>query len=126
MGRAISPGALAIRPGFGDNHRGRDHRTLTPTRTDGWASRPGRGARRSRIPPRPRTHGRTAPARSTGEVGVVERRKSGAKAKAPAPSPACVGVDLAGVEHRETGIAVLRDGRLERLTSAGADAEVLA
>ncbi|HMB07591.1 MAG TPA: DUF429 domain-containing protein [Isosphaeraceae bacterium] len=57
---------------------------------------------------------------------MVERRKSGAKAEAPAPSPACVGVDLAGVEHRETGVAVLRDGRLERLTSAGADAEVLA
>jgi predicted nuclease with RNAse H fold len=30
------------------------------------------------------------------------------------------------VEHRETGVAVLVDGRLELLTSAGPDAEVLA
>lgn len=37
----------------------------------------------------------------------------------------CVGIDLAGVEHRETGLALLRDGRLERLTSAGGDAEIL-
>ena len=40
--------------------------------------------------------------------------------------PACVGIDLAGVEYRETGVAVLREGRLERLTSAGPDAEILA
>ena len=39
---------------------------------------------------------------------------------------ACVGIDLAGVERRETGIAVLRDGRLDLLTSAGDDAEILA
>jgi predicted nuclease with RNAse H fold len=38
----------------------------------------------------------------------------------------CVGIDLAGVEHHETGVAVLRGGRLERLTSAGDDAEILA
>jgi predicted nuclease with RNAse H fold len=38
--------------------------------------------------------------------------------------PACVGIDLAGVEYRETGVAVIRDGRLELLTSAGADAEI--
>ncbi len=36
-----------------------------------------------------------------------------------------MGIDLAGVEHGETGVAVLRDGRLELLTSAGGDAEVL-
>jgi predicted nuclease with RNAse H fold len=36
-----------------------------------------------------------------------------------------VGIDLAGVEHRETGIALLGDGRLELLTSAGSDAEIL-
>ncbi len=40
-------------------------------------------------------------------------------------APACVGIDLAGVEHRESGVAVIRDGRLIRLTSAGSDAEVL-
>jgi predicted nuclease with RNAse H fold len=40
--------------------------------------------------------------------------------------PSCVGIDLAGVEHRETGVAVLRGGRLELLTSAGTDAEILA
>jgi len=38
----------------------------------------------------------------------------------------CIGIDLAGVEHRETGIAVLRDGHLVLLTSAGSDAEILA
>jgi predicted nuclease with RNAse H fold len=37
-----------------------------------------------------------------------------------------VGIDLAGVPHRETGVAVLRSGRLELLTSAGDDAEILA
>ena len=38
----------------------------------------------------------------------------------------CVGIDLAGVPHRETGVAVLRDGRLTLLTTAHADAEILA
>ena len=38
----------------------------------------------------------------------------------------CVGIDLAGVPHRETGVAVLRSGRLELLTTAGDDAEILA
>jgi hypothetical protein len=46
---------------------------------------------------------------------------------AAAPQPiVCVGIDLAGVPHRETGVAILRDGRLERLTSAGDDDEILA
>src|SRR3954452_11564574 len=40
--------------------------------------------------------------------------------------PACVGIDLAGVEYRETGVAVIRDGRLEVLTSARTDAGILA
>jgi predicted nuclease with RNAse H fold len=39
-------------------------------------------------------------------------------------SAVCVGVDLAGVERRETGIAVLHDGRLTLLTSAGDDGEI--
>ncbi len=38
----------------------------------------------------------------------------------------CVGIDLAGVPHRETGVAVLRAGRLELLTSARDDEEILA
>ncbi len=38
----------------------------------------------------------------------------------------CVGIDLAGVPHRETGVAILRGGRLELLTSAGPDDEILA
>jgi uncharacterized protein len=38
----------------------------------------------------------------------------------------CVGIDLAGVEYRETGVAIVRGGRLERLVSAGDDAEILA
>lgn len=37
----------------------------------------------------------------------------------------CLGIDLAGVEHRETGIALLRDGRLALLTSAADDADIL-
>jgi predicted nuclease with RNAse H fold len=36
-----------------------------------------------------------------------------------------VGIDLAGVPYRETGVAVLRNGRLELLTSAGDDEEIL-
>jgi predicted nuclease with RNAse H fold len=36
-----------------------------------------------------------------------------------------VGIDLAGVPHRETGVAVLRRGRLELLTSAGPDEAIL-
>jgi uncharacterized protein len=37
----------------------------------------------------------------------------------------CVGIDLAGVSHRETGVAILRRGRLELLTGAGEDEEIL-
>jgi len=55
-----------------------------------------------------------------GTIGVRPRRK---KAEV---RPACVGIDLAGVEYRETGVAVFREGRLERLTSAHSDAEILA
>ncbi|MDG3002255.1 DUF429 domain-containing protein [Paludisphaera mucosa] len=47
------------------------------------------------------------------------------RALAAVKSPACVGIDLAGVEHRETGVALLRDGRLELLTSAWTDEEIL-
>jgi predicted nuclease with RNAse H fold len=42
------------------------------------------------------------------------------------PPAVCLGVDLAGVEHRETGIALLRAGRLDLLTTAATDAEILA
>lgn len=38
----------------------------------------------------------------------------------------CVGIDLAGVAHRETGVAIFRAGRLDLLTKAGGDDEVLA
>jgi len=38
----------------------------------------------------------------------------------------CIGIDLAGVERRETGIALLHGGRLVLLASAGTDAEILA
>lgn len=43
----------------------------------------------------------------------------------PRPPSLCLGVDLAGVERRETGIALLRDGRLELLTSAATDDDIL-
>src|SRR5579884_2015668 len=49
-------------------------------------------------------------------------RSIGRYTVAPAP---CLGIDLAGVEHRETGAALLRDGRLELLTSASTDVEIL-
>lgn len=45
----------------------------------------------------------------------------------PSPQPSiCVGIDLAGVPHRETGVAILRDGHLECLVAAGDDEEILA
>jgi predicted nuclease with RNAse H fold len=56
---------------------------------------------------------------------MATTRERTIRALAIAGRPACVGIDLAGVEHRETGVAVLIDGRLELLTSAGPDAEVL-
>lgn len=37
----------------------------------------------------------------------------------------CLGIDLAGVERNETGVALLHDGRLTLLTSAWGDAEIL-
>ena len=37
----------------------------------------------------------------------------------------CVGIDLAGVEHCETGLAVLRDGRLQRLGACWTDREIV-
>lgn len=46
-------------------------------------------------------------------------------ARRPRRPGVCVGIDLAGVEHRETGVAILHAGRLVRLTSAGPDEEVL-
>lgn len=45
----------------------------------------------------------------------------------PPPQPiVCVGIDLAGVPHRETGIAILRDGALTSLTPAGEDEAIMA
>lgn len=38
----------------------------------------------------------------------------------------CVGIDLAGVPNRETGVAILRAGRLDLLARAGGDEEVMA
>ncbi len=58
------------------------------------------------------------------------RRTDAATIAAPRRRPRrpgiCVGIDLAGVEYRETGVAILRGGRLDLLTRAGDDAEVLA
>ena len=56
---------------------------------------------------------------------MATSRERTIRALAAAGRPASVGIDLAGVERRETGVAVLVDGRLELLTSAGPDAEVL-
>ena len=49
-----------------------------------------------------------------------------ARRRRPRTPGVCVGIDLAGVAHRETGVAILRDGRLDLLTSAGDDASILA
>lgn len=50
---------------------------------------------------------------------------SGSTGRSPKARGVCVGIDLAGVPHRETGVAVLRGGRLELLTKAGDDEEVM-
>jgi predicted nuclease with RNAse H fold len=42
-----------------------------------------------------------------------------------APSDLCIGIDLAGVERHETGIALLSGGWLALLTSMGSDEEIL-
>lgn len=43
-----------------------------------------------------------------------------------APSSVCLGIDLAGVEHRETGIALIEDDHLVQLRSLDTDAAILA
>jgi uncharacterized protein len=53
--------------------------------------------------------------------GVAKGRKNLVQ-----PAGICVGIDLAGLERNETGVAVLRDGRLALLTNASTDAEILA
>jgi uncharacterized protein len=50
---------------------------------------------------------------------------AGRRRRRPRAPGVCVGIDLAGVAHRETGVAVLRKGHLELLTSAGGDEEIL-
>ena len=47
-------------------------------------------------------------------------------ASAPLPSSICLGIDLAGVEHRETGVAIVEDDRLIHLGSIDTDAAILA
>ncbi len=44
----------------------------------------------------------------------------------PPQTLVCVGIDLAGLPQRETGVAILRDGVLEYLAAAGDDAAILA
>jgi predicted nuclease with RNAse H fold len=57
----------------------------------------------------------------------MARSGRGARAGVGARAPVwCLGLDLAGVERNETGVALLRDGRLERLAPAYADGELLA
>jgi predicted nuclease with RNAse H fold len=48
-----------------------------------------------------------------------------ARRRRPRAPGICVGIDLAGVPHRETGVAILNAGRLELLTAAGDDEEIL-
>src|SRR3954449_4992890 len=55
------------------------------------------------------------------EAGVADRAR-----RRPRAPGVCVGIDLAGVPHRETGVAILRRGRLELLAAAGDDDEILA
>src|SRR5262245_53857796 len=56
----------------------------------------------------------------------MEAMLEGRPRRRPRAPGVCVGIDLAGVPHRETGVAVLRAGRLELLTTAGEDEEILA
>lgn len=51
---------------------------------------------------------------------------AGSRRRRPRAPGVCIGIDLAGVPHRETGVAILRSGRLEQLISAGSDEEILA
>ncbi len=44
----------------------------------------------------------------------------------PPQSIVCVGIDLAGVPHRETGVAILRDGALDFLAAVSGDDEIMA
>src|SRR5437870_3146620 len=67
------------------------------------------------------------PARSIPtQIDPGVRRSARARAERRTPGSICVGIDLAGVPHRETGIAILRAGRLELLKAASADDEILA
>ncbi len=59
------------------------------------------------------------------EGGSIGAGSAGSRRRRPRRPGVCVGIDLAGVPHRETGVAILRSGRLEHLTSAGDDAEIL-
>src|SRR4051812_4761433 len=59
------------------------------------------------------------------EGGSIGAAAAGSRRRRPRRPGVCVGIDLAGVPHRETGVAILRGGRLEHLTSAGDDAEIL-
>jgi uncharacterized protein len=60
------------------------------------------------------------------EAGVeAKSRLAGRSRRRPRAPGVCVGIDLAGVAHRETGVCILRGGRHELLTSAGDDAEIL-
>lgn len=45
--------------------------------------------------------------------------------QAKKPAVVCVGIDLAGVAHRETGAAVLRNGRLVSLATLGSDIDIV-
>ena len=60
------------------------------------------------------------PFRRTDSLPILERTALLLPSDAP-----CLGVDLAGVERRETGVCLLRQGRLAWLTSAATDADIL-
>jgi uncharacterized protein len=49
-----------------------------------------------------------------------------ARRSRPRAPGVCVGIDLAGVASRETGVAILRGGRLELLARAADDEEIIA
>src|SRR5439155_1036963 len=69
----------------------------------------------------------TSPAIMNGSVRRATEEEAGlaGRRRRPRAPGVCVGIDLAGVEYRETGVAVLRAGRLDLLTSAGSDEEIL-
>src|ERR1700712_917516 len=58
---------------------------------------------------------------------ATKSKAKGCPSPLPVPGgpPVCVGIDLAGLARRETGLALIRNGRLDRLETGGHDGDIL-